>query len=64
MAEYSDMILPKELRTLEIDVDKNIFKLNGDDVERCQELIIIFRPEEFEAIVKADTTVTFKTYKK
>ena len=59
MAEYADMITPKELRTLEIDLEKNIIKLNGDDLKGCRELTIRISPEDSEICVKTLTEPLF-----
>lgn len=64
MAEYKDMTTPKEFRSLEVDLEKNIIKLNGDDLERCRELTIRISPEESEICVKtlSETLFQSKTY--
>lgn len=46
MAEYAEMAAPKEFKTLEIDLEKNIMRLNGDDLERCSDLRLRLTPEE------------------
>lgn len=62
MAEYEEMITPKEFRTLEIDIEKNIFKLNGDDLKKCKRLSINIYPNKSEIDVKTDTSATFRAY--
>lgn len=62
MAEYAEMIAPKEFRTLEIDVKRNIFKLNGDDLKKCERIDINIYPEESEIYVKTTTSATFCKY--
>lgn len=64
MGEYKNLIETKELKTLEIDIDKNIFKLNGDDLKRCLRLEISIDPEKQEVTLFSDTTVIFKSCKK
>lgn len=66
MGEYKDLIETKELKTLEIDIEKNIFKLNGDDLKRCSklEIVIDIDAEKHEVILFSDTRVIFKGWKK
>lgn len=60
MAEYKDMTTPKEFRSLEIDFEKNIMKLNGDDLNRCTELNLRITPEEVYVETKLFTTFSKK----
>ena len=32
MGEFREFTAPKELKTIEMDIEKRIFKINGDDV--------------------------------
>lgn len=64
MGEYSNIIETKELKTLEIDIDKNIFKLNGDDIKRCLRLNIEIDAGKHEVCLLSDTTVRFERNKK
>lgn len=64
MGEYSNIIKTKELKTLEIDIDKNIFKLNGDDIKRCLKLDIEIDAHKREVCLLADTTVKFEGRKR
>lgn len=52
-----------ELRTLEIDVEKKIFNINGEPFAKdCSAFSIFCRPKEFEVWVEMDHTVRFATF--
>lgn len=59
MAEYADTIKKLELRTLEVDIEKNIIKINGDDLRRCKKLVVTILPEKSEIYADIDTSVIF-----
>ena len=61
MAEYKDMIAPKELKTLEIDLEKNVLKLNGDNLERCSQLVIFITPMEVNVTVYSQASFYSQT---
>ena len=63
MGEYKKLTtLPKEFKTLEIDMDNNIFRLNGDDLQKCTELNITIKPEESTVILTVGTEEEFKNF--
>lgn len=64
MGEYKDVLSTKELKTLEIDIEKNIFKINGDDMKRCRKIDIAIAPNERTVTVVADATVIFENKKR
>ena len=64
MGEYSNIIETKELKTLEIDIDKNIFKVNGDELKRCLRLHIEIDANKREVCLLSDTTVRFQSFNK
>lgn len=64
MAEYKDMITAKELRTLEIDLENNVLRLNGDDLKHCKELSIHIDFENCEVSVKTDLWTSFVSSKR
>lgn len=53
----------KELRTLEIDIENNIFKINGNDIKQCQRIDVVITPKTHTVTFVADTTVMFETKK-
>lgn len=57
---------PHELKTIEVDVEKNIFKINGEPFgEKCTGFAIYCNGyRDFEVRVEVDTTVVISTYGK
>ena len=54
---------PHELKTLEIDNEKNIFKINGEDFAHgCEELVITFDGCERRITVYTTNKIEFATY--
>ena len=54
---------PHELKTIEVDTEKKIFRSNGEDVgEGCTGFTISCTPEEFKIRAEIDTTVEFANY--
>lgn len=63
MGEYKEITtLPKEFKTLEIDIDNRVFKLNGDDLQNCTEIDIVIRPTNSSVILTVGIEVVFKNY--
>lgn len=57
------IFVPHELKTLEIDNENNIFKINGEDfAHRCEELVITFDGSERHIIVHTTNKIEFATY--
>lgn len=56
--------VPNELKTMEVDVEKKIFKINGEPFgERCTGFRISCKAEEgFDIRVDIDTTVRYAKY--
>lgn len=53
----------QELKTLEIDVEKKIFNINGEPFAKdCSGFSIFCRPKEFEIHVDMDHTIRFATF--
>lgn len=61
--ERENIAETKELRTLEIDIEKNIFKINGNDIKQCQRIDVVITPKTHTVTFVADTTVMFETKK-
>ena len=54
---------PHELKTIEVDTEKKIFRINGEDFgEGCTGFTISCTPGEFEIRAEIDTTVEFTNY--
>ncbi len=54
---------PHELKTIEVDTEKKIFRINGEDFgEGCTGFTISCTPGEFEIRAEIDTTVEFANY--
>lgn len=59
----SKIFVPHELKTIEVDAEKKIFRINGEDFgESCTGFSISCTPEEFKIKVEIDTTVEFANY--
>lgn len=61
----SRFFVPQELKTIEVDAEKKIFRINGEDFgKNCTGFSIrCNRYDDFEVRVEIDTTVVFATYK-
>lgn len=54
---------PHELKTIEVDTEKKIFRINGEDFgEGCTGFTISCTPGEFKIRAEIDTTVEFANY--
>ena len=54
---------PHELKTIEVDTEKKIFKINGEDFgDGCTGFLISCTPDDFQIRVEIDTTVHFANY--
>ncbi len=57
------ILVPHELKTIEIDTEKKIFRINGEDFgDGCTGFTISCIPGEFKIRVEIDTTVEFANY--
>lgn len=54
---------PHELKTIEVDAEKKIFKINGEDFgDGCTGFLISCTPDDFDIRVEVDTTIHFANY--
>lgn len=60
----SEIFTPHELKTIEVDVEKNIFKINGEPFgENCTGFAIYCEGhKDFKVRVEVDTTVVISSY--
>lgn len=59
----SKIFVPHELKTIEVDTEKKIFRINGEDFgEGCTGFLISCAPGEFKIRVEIDTMVEFANY--
>ena len=59
----SKIFVPHELKTIEIDVEKKIFRINGESFgENCTGFLISCVPGEFKIKAEIDTIVEFTNY--
>ena len=57
------IFVPHELKTIEVDAEKKIFKINGEDFgEGCTGFMITCTPDDFRIDMEVDTTVRFVNY--
>lgn len=57
------IFVPHELKTIEVDTEKKIFRINGEDFgDGCTGFLISCTPEDFQIRVEIDTTVHFAHY--
>ena len=57
------IFVPHELKTIEVDTENKIFRINGEDFGReCTGFIISCTPDGFRIDMEVDTTVHFATY--
>lgn len=57
------IFIPHELKTIEVDTEKKIFRINGEDFgDGCTGFTISCTPGEFKIRVEIDTTVEFANY--
>ena len=58
------IFVPHELKTIEIDAEKKIFRINGEDFGKdCDGFVITCRRyNDFDLLVEVGTTVRFVTY--
>ena len=54
---------PHELKTIEVDAEKKIFKINGEDFgDGCTGFLISCTSDDFDIRVEVDTTIHFANY--
>lgn len=57
------LFVPHELKTIEVDTEKKIFRINGEDFgEKCTGFMITCTPDDFRVDMEIDTTVHFASY--
>ena len=57
------IFVPHELKTIEVDTEKKIFRINGEDFgEGCTGFMISCTPDDFRIDIEVDTTVHFVSY--
>ena len=58
------IFVPHELKTIEVDAEKKIFRVNGEDFGKdCTGFTITCRRyDDFDVRIEVDTTVVFATY--
>lgn len=57
------VFIPHELKTIEVDTEKKIFRINGEDFgKECTGFSIHCNSEGWNIRVAVDTTVHFATY--
>ncbi len=64
MSNFNTLNTPHELKTIEIDTEKKIFRVNGEDFGKgCSGFTISCEgPGEFEIWLSVDTTVHYAHY--
>ena len=54
---------PHELKTIEVDVENKIFRINGEDFgEGCLEFTITCNPDEWNITMRTTQDIIFSTY--
>ena len=54
---------PRELKTIEIDAEKKIFKINGEEFGRdCTGFTISCTPDQWSIRAEIETSIVFTTY--
>ena len=57
------IFIPHELKTIEVDTEKKIFRVNGEDFGcECTGFMITCAPDDFRIDMEVDTTVHFASY--
>lgn len=57
------IFVPHELKTIEVDTEKKIFRINGEDFgDGCTGFIISCAPDNFRIDMQVDTIVHFASY--
>ena len=57
------IFIPHELKTIEVDTEKKIFRINGEDFGYgCTGFMISCTPDDFRIDMEVDTTVHFANY--
>lgn len=57
------VFVPHELKTIEVDTEKKIFRINGEDFgENCTHFSIDCDPDGFRISARIDTTLEFANY--
>lgn len=61
-----NIFVPHELKTIEVDAEKKIFRINGEDFgKNCTGFTIHCRRyDDFDVMIEVDTTVVVATYGK
>ncbi|WP_033167679.1 hypothetical protein [Clostridium sp. KNHs205] len=63
MKRQEQLIIPQELKTIEVDVEKKIFKINGKEFGKdCTGFRITCIPGSWSIQADVDTTVHFVEY--
>ncbi len=58
-----DIFIPHKLKSVEVDVEKKIFKINGESFGKgCTGFTISCKPEEFVIRMEVNTKVVFLTF--
>lgn len=59
----NELFVPHELKTIEVDTEKKIFRINGEDFGHgCTGFMITCTPDDFRIDMEIDTTVRFVSY--
>ena len=57
------LFAPYKLKTIEVDVEKKIFRINGEDFgEGCQEFTITCNPDEWNITMQMTQELIFSNY--
>lgn len=57
------IFVPHELKTIEVNTEKKIFRINGEDFgHECTGFMISCIPDDFRIDMEVDTTVHFASY--
>lgn len=61
MIQTDNPFVPRELKTIEVDTEKKIFRINGEDFGKCCTgfSITCHRYDSFDIRVEIDTTVVY-----
>lgn len=57
------IFVPHELKTIEVNTEKKIFRINGEDFgHECTGFMISCTPDDFRIDMQVDTTIHFASY--
>lgn len=63
MNTVNKIFVPHELKTIEVDTEKKIFRINGEDFgDGCTGFLVSCTPDNFRIDMEIDTTVRFASY--